>query len=224
MGGKDAGRWTASDPFRPDKFGNCVAIFVRHFYQIIHVSHSRSRERQPKPLAASRGFTEDPRKDRNIGRASRRFPSSASTLLRSQSLINELVSKFLANFVSQRVRLQLQTSPRTASCRSGRKVTPPIPRHTDGRRFTLSRCDLMPRANALDRSPLPRYRPPPAPPCTLPTSLCVLEHLVERGPASRVSALVSALGWISRPSPCRVWREWLRGPLKIHPSRIHPQL
>src|SRR6516225_8004398 len=80
-------------PFRPDKFGNRIAVFVSIFDQIIHVSHSRSRQRQPKPLAASRGFTEDSREDRNIGRASRRFPPSASTLVLSQSLVNGLVSK-----------------------------------------------------------------------------------------------------------------------------------
>ena len=44
--------WTPSDPFRPDEFGYRIAIFVD---QIIHVSHSRSREHQPKPLAAPRG-------------------------------------------------------------------------------------------------------------------------------------------------------------------------
>ena len=100
LGGKDASRWTPSDPFRPDKFGNRIAIFVSISDQIIHVSHSRSRECQPKPLAAPRGFTEDPREDGNIGRASRRFPSSASALLLNQSLVNELISKkFLANIV-----------------------------------------------------------------------------------------------------------------------------
>jgi hypothetical protein len=34
--GKDASRWTPSDPFRPDKFGNRVAVFVSIFEQIIH--------------------------------------------------------------------------------------------------------------------------------------------------------------------------------------------
>jgi hypothetical protein len=95
LGGKDASRWTPSDSFRPDKFGNRIAIFVN---QIIHVSHSRSRERQPKPLAEPRGFTEDPREDRNIGRALRRFPPSASALLLSQSLVNELVSKIFSQY------------------------------------------------------------------------------------------------------------------------------
>src|SRR5215472_79931 len=99
LGGKNASRWTSSNPFRPDKFDNRIARFVSIFDQIIHVSHSRSRERQPKLLAAPRGFTEDPREGRNIGRASRRFPPSAPTLLRSQSLVNELVSKILANML-----------------------------------------------------------------------------------------------------------------------------
>jgi hypothetical protein len=99
LGGKDASRWTPSDPFRPDKFGHRIAIFVSIFDQIIHVSHSRSRERQPKLLAAPRGFTEDPREGRNIGQASRRFPPSASTLLVSQSRVNELVSKIFTDIV-----------------------------------------------------------------------------------------------------------------------------
>jgi hypothetical protein len=30
LGRHDAGRWTPSDPFRPDKFGNCIAIFIGH--------------------------------------------------------------------------------------------------------------------------------------------------------------------------------------------------
>jgi hypothetical protein len=30
LGGKDASRWTPSNPFGPDKFGNRIAIFVRH--------------------------------------------------------------------------------------------------------------------------------------------------------------------------------------------------
>src|SRR5215472_12891428 len=100
LGGKDARRWTPSDPFRPDKFGNRIAIFVSIFDQIIHVSHSRSRERQPKLLAAPRGFTEDPREGRNIGRASRRSPPSACTLLLSQSRVNELVSKIFSQYCS----------------------------------------------------------------------------------------------------------------------------
>ena len=49
------------------------------FDQIIHVSR-RNRERQAKFLAAPRGFTEDPRKDRNIEEALRRFLPSVSTL------------------------------------------------------------------------------------------------------------------------------------------------
>src|SRR5215472_3475193 len=70
LGGKNASRWTSSNPFRPDKFGNRIAIFVSIFDQIIHVSHSRSRERQPKLFAAPQGFTEDRREGRNIGWAS----------------------------------------------------------------------------------------------------------------------------------------------------------
>ena len=30
LGRHDAGRWTPSGPFRPDKFGNCIAIFIGH--------------------------------------------------------------------------------------------------------------------------------------------------------------------------------------------------
>jgi|SRR5215469_7189158 hypothetical protein len=30
LGRQDAGRWTARNPFRPDKFGDRIAIFVRH--------------------------------------------------------------------------------------------------------------------------------------------------------------------------------------------------
>jgi hypothetical protein len=36
--GKYASRWTPGDPFRPDKFGNRIAILID---QIIHVSSSR---------------------------------------------------------------------------------------------------------------------------------------------------------------------------------------
>jgi len=30
LGRQDAGRWTPGDPFRSDKFGNRIAIFVGH--------------------------------------------------------------------------------------------------------------------------------------------------------------------------------------------------
>jgi hypothetical protein len=96
LGGKDAGRWTASDPFRPDKFGNRIDIFVRH--QIIHVSHLRSRERQPKPLATSRVSPKILVRTEILNGLRAGFRRALLSFC-GQSLINELVSKFLANFV-----------------------------------------------------------------------------------------------------------------------------
>jgi hypothetical protein len=61
--------------------------------------HTRAEGSVSQSLWLHLGISlEDPREDRSIGRASRRFPPSASALLLSQSLRNELVSKMFAGF------------------------------------------------------------------------------------------------------------------------------
>jgi len=80
LGGKDASRWTPSDPFRPDKFGNRIAICVSVFDQIIHVSHSRA-ESVSQSLWLLLGLS--PKilvKTETLDGLPRRFPPSASTL------------------------------------------------------------------------------------------------------------------------------------------------